>query len=255
MGFSESTFSRFPESHHVLLHGLIEVLLSLEEHAKFVAARPLTSFPVESFNGYIDFALAIYYSKLLQLFKSIAKSIEDEDYLIYAQTGRAILENTATIRYYTRHEDFAVASKAWKDSTMTDPILRKANETLDRFIRGNRFSWEAFMEGRLTDLSKIPHQDHLAQINSNTCLQKWFKEKANLESLYDLFCDLVHPNFGSNLLVLGTSDKGLVAGGNESNTICIFIIAPTLAGLLEAYQEFEKVTGELKMLKLSKTEK
>lgn len=250
MTFSDSTFSRFPATHHVLLHSLADALQDLEKHAEIEAVRPLTRFPVESFNGYIDFALAIYYSKLSQLFRSVAKSIENEDYLIYAQCGRAILENTATIRYYSRHEDFRLASNAWKSATMTDPILRNANETLDRFIRGNRFSWEAFMEGRLNDLSKTPHQEHLAQINSNTCLQKWFKENASLESLYDIFCDLVHPNFGSNLLVLGASDKGLVAGGEKSTNICIFIVAPTLAGLLGAYQEFRRVATDLTMLKL-----
>ena len=252
MKFSDTTFSRFPETHHILLHTLSDIFHELEARAKVEAFRPLTSNPVEAFNGYIDFALAIYHSKLFQLFRAIVKSIEDQDYLIYAQSGRAVLENTATIRYYARHQDFAVASGAWNKSSMTDPILRKANETLDRFIRGNRFSWDAFMEGRLNDLSKTPHQDHLSQINSNTCLQKWFKDQPNLETLYDLFCDLVHPNFGSNLLVLGTTEKGLLAGGEASESISIFIVAPTMAGLIGTYKEFEKVTIELSALKLLK---
>ncbi len=200
------------------------------------APFPTTKDSIAFHNAYIDFGISTYAAKLLELFESIEISIEHEKYLVYAQSGRAILENIATLRYYSLHTDLSAASEAWKAKSLTDPVIRKANETLDRFLRGNHFSWDAFIEGRFTDLTKVPHQEHLAQINSATCLQKWFKESPQLESLYDLFCDLVHPNLGSNLLVLGVLGNELVPGAKGAKSTSLFVVAPTLAGILGAFK-------------------
>ena len=168
--FSDSTRSRFPQTHWILLQRLADVVNWLQKSLNGAANFPETKDPREFLNAYIDFGLAVYSAKLLQLYEAVAHAIENENYLVYAQCGRAILENIATLRYYSSHADFVNASDAWKSSNLTDPLLRKANETLDRFVRGNRFSWEAFTEGHMDKLTKSPHQEHLGQINSTTCL-------------------------------------------------------------------------------------
>lgn len=248
--FSDATRSRFPQTHWVLLQRLADVIAYLTSTSAHPSAFPQTRNPKNFFNEYVDFSLAIYSTKLLQLYRATAHAIENEQYLVYAQCGRAILENIATLRYYSLHPDLTAASDAWKSRSLTDPILRKANETLDRLARGNRFAWEAFIEGRFDELTKTPHQEHLAQVNSATCLQKWFKDSPKLEPLYDLFCDLVHPNLGSNLLVLAVSESGLVAGGTESHSTAIFIVAPTLAGLLGAFKTANTAMATLSSLRL-----
>lgn len=248
--FSDAARSRFPHTHWILLQRLTGVVNWLQESLNDAAAFPETNDPRDFLNAYIDFGLAVYSTKLLQLYEAVAHAIEHEHYLVYAQCGRAILENIATLRYYSCHADLVDASDAWKSSNLTDSILRKANETLDRFVRGNRFSWEAFIEGRMDQLTKIPHQEHLTQINSTSCLQKWFKKSPKFESLYDLFCDLVHPNLGSNLLVLGTHGKGLVAGAVGVQSMAIFVVAPTLAGLLGASKEAELAFATMSSQKL-----
>jgi hypothetical protein len=233
---SATATARFPQTHWVLLQRLDSVINQLRmlnaQPAAFLATRD----PVAHFNAYIDFGISTYAAKLLELFESIELSIENERYLIYAQSGRAIIENIATLRYYSKHPDIAAASDAWKNKALTDPLLRAANATLDRFLRGSRFSWDAFIEGRFSDLSKIPDQPDQAQINSATCLQKWFIESPKLESLYDLLCDLVHPNFGSNLLVLGTLKSQLFPGAKGAKSSSLFIVAPTLAGILGCFE-------------------
>jgi hypothetical protein len=82
-------------------------------------------------------------------------------------------------------------------------------------------------------------------------LEKWFKESPKLESLYDLFCDLVHPNLGSNLLMIGEQDDKLVAGAVGAESISIFIIAPTLAGVLGAFETFKYGVQSLAALRLN----
>jgi hypothetical protein len=232
---SHPTFTRFPESHWTLFHQLDSAITQLRRFNANPAPFPTTQEPVEFFNAYIDFGISTYAAKLLQLFESVELSIETKKNLIYAQSGRAIIENVATLRYYSMHTEIVKASDAWKKRALTDPVLRKATETLDRFLRGSRFSWDAFTEGKFDELTKTPDQPHLAQVNSITCLQKWFKESPKLESLYDLFCDLVHPNIGSNLLVLGVREGKLVPGAQVAEDTATFIIAPSLAGLLGAF--------------------
>ena len=38
--------------------------------------------------------------------------------------------------------------------------IRDALDDLDRFVRGTRFSWDAFLEHRFDELSNTPHQAH-----------------------------------------------------------------------------------------------
>lgn len=247
---SDSSIARFPHTHHILLHELESVIGQLRALNSNPAPFPTTLNPVEFYNAAIDFGISVYAAKLLQLFESIEHSIENETYLIYAQSGRAILENVATLRYYSKHVDIVTANEAWKSKSLTDPVLRKANENIDRFLRGNRFAWDAFIEGRFNELMKTPHQDHLAQVNSTTCLQKWFKEAPKIEPLYDLFCDLVHPNIGSNLLTIGVRDNNLVAGDVGAKSTSMFIIAPTLAGVLGAFKAVKSGVQDLAALRL-----
>jgi hypothetical protein len=237
---SISAASRFPQTHRVLLQHLDTAVSQLRALNATPSAFLATNDPVAHFNAYIDFGISTYAAKLLELFESVELSIENERYLIYALSGRAILENTATLRYYSMHPDILAASEAWKSKSLTDRVLRTANATLDRFLKGNRFSWDAFIEGRFTELTTTPDQPDQAQVNSTTCLQKWFKESSKLEPLYDLFCDLVHPNLGSNLLVLGTLGNELRPGAKEAKSASLFIVAPTLAGVIGSFETAKK---------------
>ena len=134
---------------------------------------------------------------------------------------------------------------------MNDALMRKAALTIDKFIRGSRFSWDAFVQGRFDQLSKIPEQEHLVQVNVQTCLQKWYRDSPKLESLYDLMCDLVHPNIGSAFLVVRAQDGKLVAGGKRGGNQASFIVAPTLAGIIGAYKEIQSALIRLDETKLT----
>jgi hypothetical protein len=234
----------------VLLRDLAKIVEALKANSGDSYAFSLTLDPVAHFNAYIDFAIAVYLDKFKQLYQCVATSIEQEWYLVYAQAGRSILENAATLRYYARHEDFAQLLHAWQTGTTNDALMRKAAHTIDKFIRGSRFSWDAFVGGRYDQLSKTPSQEHLAQVNVQTCLQKWYRDSPQLESLYDLMCDLVHPNIGSAFLVVRAQDGKLVAGGRGGNNQALFIIPPTLAGIIGAYKEIQKALIRLDDSKL-----
>ncbi len=222
------TKSRFSEKQHALLVDLIGVLNALETVTKEPSHFPSTQDPVDFYNSYIDFAVALYSAKCRQLYHAVATSLENESYFIYASAGRAIVENAATLRYYSRHSDLQALRTAWRTSEMCDALLRTATNTLDRFVRGNRFSWDAFIEGRFDDLTGKSSDEALSQISVLTCLENWYREKPQVRSLYALLCDLVHPNVGSNLLALRVAQGRLLAAGEEGEYACGFVVVPTL---------------------------
>ena len=57
--------------------------------------------------------------------------------------------------------------------------------------------------------------------------------------IYDLLCDLVHPNLGSTFLVTRSQDGEIFAGGKGGSNVSLFIVAPTLAGIIGAYKQIQ----------------
>src|SRR5690606_283288 len=139
---------------------------------------------VPRFNSYVAFAVAVYVAKVRQLYETIAESLNNSRYLVYAQSARAIIESTATARYYSRHSDLVALKKAKERGTVPPAILEKAYKAIDRLVRGNRFSWDAFVSHRFHELSNVPDEPDLAQVNVQTCLDKWCKDEPKLRSLY-----------------------------------------------------------------------
>ena len=248
--FSPKLRQRIPSSHHLLLEDLCQIIDALEANSKEVSSfKPVTD-KLKFYNSYIDFALAIYVEKFKQMYRCIAESLEREWYMVYAQSGRAILENAAVLSYYAGHKDFRHLREAWKSQSITDGSLTRAVDTIDRFVRGNRFSWDAFAEGRFDELGKRPHPEGLKPAHTQECLRQWYKDSPNAEQLYDLFCDLVHPNLGSNLLVVRSHHNELVAGGIGGSNVSIFIVCPTLAGLIRAYKRIQDDFLKLEALRI-----
>lgn len=242
---------KFPSTHWVLLENLSQVIETLSKYSEPSFAFKQYPDQIKFYNSYIDFALSVYVDKFKQLYDSLAQSLLSEYYIIYAQSGRSIIENAATLRYYSRQQAFVDLSSSQSSTGYETKLLDNAITLLDRLARGSRFSWDAFIEGRFKDLSKNPEQEHLSQTNIKTCLTHWQKDSPNLESLYDLLCDLVHPNLGSNFLVLKSLKGELVAGGRDGENVSMFIVCPTLAGILGAYKTIQESLLKLEGYKLT----
>ena len=233
---------RFPETHQVLVRNLGKVL-----EACRLFAGPVTRFDPSAegptrFDQYLDFAMSIYADKFLQLYEAVAESLLSERYLIYAQSARSILENAATLRYYARTPEM---SQFRASLAPTIEMASAALANLDKLIRGNRFSWGAFLEGRPDELRAEADHEHLSQTHVQTCLKHWFRESPDMKSLYDLLCDMVHPNLGSNLLVLRGDSGSLVAGGTGGRPMAVHLVYPTLSGINGTFKMIQHSFQEL----------
>ena len=186
--------------------------------------------------------MSVYADKFLQLYGAVAESLLSERYLIYAQSARSILENAATLRYHSKDADVTLLRTSERPSTES---IAAAFSKLDRLIRGSRFTWDALLSGRFDEVRAKPDYEELRQTHVQTCLGHWYRESPKVESLYSMLCDMVHPNFGSSLLVIRTDNGSLLAGGEGGTPAAAHLVYPTLAGTLGAFKIVQHSFQEL----------
>ena len=99
-------------------------------------------------------------------------------------------------------------------------------------MKGSRFDWSNFfISDKKTFIRNLVKEqrdqkggskrklEHEA-IPISRCLDSWFEEEPELISFaYNFFSDFVHPNLGSNLLLMGVSNDSLETGENSNKAI------------------------------------
>jgi hypothetical protein len=179
------------------------------------------------FNQYVDAIFASSLSKYVTVNKGMIESANRYDFLSYALAGRSMIETTATIRYYLKKHIMPLVEASVRTGKISANESQTLLNHLHRLLVGTRFDWDSFLtEGFKTltenysDQVKRKNRGKNAgtweanplkyeQINAATCLQAWAKEDPKIGVLYDLFCDMVHPNFGSTLCVAIITENGV----------------------------------------------
>jgi hypothetical protein len=220
---------------------LLECMGAIETfsiHIEQVHERGYASFTPEKFKDahkfeYVGdvlwFLYGIYAAKYRELLETIIRSTGNKEYLVFAHCGRGIIETTAILRYYNT-KIFSIVQNAKDRDAFSDDEISRIVELLDKHSRGGRFDWEAFWLSNRKDMAvklvaawknrknqkaenSLPASNP-SQINTNTAIDNWLVEEPAIVLVYEFFCELVHPNLGSNFLVMGANDSSLhVAGG------------------------------------------
>ncbi|WP_171037638.1 hypothetical protein [Pseudoalteromonas sp. S3776] len=113
---------------------------------------------------------------------------------------------------------------------------------------------ESFFAGDFESLmTKNKSTNDLSQVNILTCIQKWSKDKGSVEILYDLFCDLVHPNIGSSMLVMQTWDDGIGFGG-KGKKFGHDILVKTIAGIILLFNKIKDYLKAMFLLQIHDTD-
>jgi hypothetical protein len=187
------------------------------EFQKFTAGKQ--KIPIEPATLQIDFAhdhyvKAIYVlqlRKLASLGDLVLNALAKEDFLAYALGGRALFELVAVWDYYLRHKysEYLIPGTELKHEDFLKIIgLHKC------FIYGTRFDWNMWLSGdeaglicaysnKAREKKRQSQAGEMEQVNVLTCVQKFSNREPKFGVMYDLLCDLVHPNMGSNIF-LGT---------------------------------------------------
>jgi hypothetical protein len=172
-------------------------------------------------NLYARNLFTCYVAKLSDLCSSILTAIDQDNYLTYALCGRALIENAAVLRYFIVNKYQPLFGRGGVD-------MKKLIEIDDQHLRGSRFDWEAFFKGDYSRLMAVAAEksggDRQVPLGKNTagkpangtpsvirigeCIRDWAAASPATGVLYDLFCDMVHPNIGSSFLVASASSQG-----------------------------------------------
>lgn len=193
-------------------------------------------------NLYARCLITSYVSKFTQLSDGLLYSYENQKYLIYAQTGRALIELTATLRYYVVTQYMPILDKG----SVSREDMQKLLEIDLRHLGGGRFDWKSFVfedYEKLTKdcIDKITSKrrsntdegpEYIEQVNVKTCIDKWALKEPGVMIAYDLFCDLVHPNIGSSFLVSSANKNGLYFSTSKGVSVGIGIFEQSFPLLL-----------------------
>jgi hypothetical protein len=195
--------------------------------------NPAEHDPRKLHNLYARNLVTCYVSKFADLSSSLIDAVEKEHFLTYALCGRSLIEHVATLRYYVLHK-----YKPLFDSGAPD--VEALIEIDDRFLRGGRFDWQSFCTKDYTKLwsdagervrlkrsgssqkTKVETDNTEGMpsaINVTTCIDKWAAVSPGVQVVYDLFCDMVHPNVGSAFLVASVGPGGLYFAKNKGDSI------------------------------------
>lgn len=181
---------------------------------------------------YCRFLYAQYLAKYAELTGSLIDSANRRAYLIFASSGRGLIELTAVLRYYTKRLQPYI-DEAVRAGTVSPAEQQGIIEVLDKQARGGRFNWIEFRFGDRAEFAKrlvanrkkrAGSDDMYAKtnpesINVQTAIDQWSKESLGIALAYDYFCELVHPNLGSNFLVMGVANGHLTIGGASNKEI------------------------------------
>ncbi len=86
-------------------------------------------------NMYARNLFTCYVSKFSDLSHGLLSALEKENYLIYALSGRALIETTATLRYYIVDKYKPLLDKG----TLTADDMKELISIDDKHLRGTRF--------------------------------------------------------------------------------------------------------------------
>lgn len=204
--------------------------------------------PYVFLGDFFKFIHAQYIAKYQELTSAFIDAINSQNYLVAALCGRSIIEATATLRWYNKkilkelekNEHSESDSERGNDKEFIDTTLTIINE----HMKGSRFDWSKFFTSDkktfVKDLlekakSKEKQVEYPESLPISRLLDSWSKDMPELHLFYDFYSDLVHPNLGSNLLLMGVSNNTTQIGESSNKSVgkkicseAVIFLAPCL---------------------------
>ena len=207
------------------------------EFKKFFAQKQLYEFiaekqkiPLEPPSKEADLAhnhyIKVIYNTQLLKFASLGDllihAIKHNNYLSYGLAGRALIEHVAAWRYYLveKYSKLIIAGKELSFEDMLELIRLD-----EQFLFGTKFDWPQWLNQDYAALENTYRQSLQDKknkktpeapskhkpVNVLTCVEKLATALPKFGVFYDMFCDLVHPNIGTNFILYSISREGSIA--------------------------------------------
>jgi len=117
-------------------------------------------------------------------------------------------------------------SRSVEAGSVSGEDCRAILNILNTILHGGRFNWKLYFERgvpAVIDRKKLKRSKEERQkfetgsLRIGDCFNDWGKDEPAAEFIYDYLCDLVHPNKGSNLLLLVTTSDDRAAFDAEGD--------------------------------------
>jgi hypothetical protein len=184
----------------------------LREYHSTIPAHMKVSYPDEmtAIRESSRLIFTLTWTKAVLFSRAIIDQVNEGNLLAAFQSLRAYAELVATGRFKVKqiipHIDAAV-----EKGTLSRDAARTVLSNLSTLLHGGRFNWQLyFQEGPKAVLDrkrakKTKEERRKFETNSlrvGPCIERWAQDEPAVEFIYDYLCDLVHPNKGSNLIIL-----------------------------------------------------
>jgi hypothetical protein len=190
-------------------------------------ASPKDPFEAIKINARQIFTLS--WAKSILFSRSIVDNVNNRNLLSAFQAIRGYVELVATLRYTVNIME-PIIHKAADDRTISVEDARTIAGHMDILLHGGRFNWKTYFEegvSAMIDRKKLKRtKEEKAKFETKalrigTCINDWGLESPAAEFIYDYLCELVHPNKGSNMILLVQRDGGVVFDVNEMSEMGI----------------------------------
>jgi hypothetical protein len=182
----------------------------------------------EAHNHYMKVIYNTQLQKISALGNGLIRAIEGDEFLVYGLMGRSLLEHISVWRYFLVNEYSKIITSTGMDDFERGLALIEIHK---RFLFGTKFDWSTWLSGgNAADTLESAYLNSLntkagkykpiiKSVQVGECVRAISSQLPKYGVYYDLFCDFVHPNVGSNLLGYSISSEGVLELVKEGDII------------------------------------
>jgi hypothetical protein len=188
-----------------------------DNSAGLVDRSPL---PLENLNASGRQIATMFLTKTIYYSRAIIDNVNSGNLLVAFQSMRALVEVVAAVRF-TLEKLAPLIQECSLRGVITAEQAHQLNYHCDLLLHGGRFDWEhyfengawAVLERKSKPRSKEERQkfeERARYLRIERCIESWSKKQPLARFAYDYLSDLVHPNKGSNLVLLVKREKNVL---------------------------------------------
>lgn len=202
---------------------------NMQKKPRFTGA---TTDPLGEIQENSRLAFVLTWTKAILFSRAIVNEINAGNLLVAFQALRGYVELVAAARYtINRMKPLVIDASA--SGQVSSIVGKKLTEHLQILLRGGRFDWATYFEEgpaaildkkRMKRTQQQKSQFENSSLRIGNCITDWAKDNPSVEFIYDYLCDLVHPNKGSNLILLVDSEEGVIFDADRRSRIGMLIL-------------------------------
>jgi hypothetical protein len=251
--FRSEFLARFPSKQRTDLKRFTSFVSALEEAVKNAPELqwPPPSDPRAMFDYFVELIWQADFVRCANLCRGIVQSLNEMNFLCFAVLFRAFFENVLLARQYFSTRLRPTVDACAKEGQVRFDELTSLITELHTSVRRSKVDWDKLLAGNLDGIA-----EQSATVSDTVGLKKaakdWDQTGSRLGALtptdlYNVLCDLAHPNLGSALICMRQNGFGFAKSNHASIGPKIFaFLYPSLAAVV---MEFQNINERLLLLK------